>query len=102
MIVLELSKDYAERRRINGKIRSLFTAVVMAVVALVAVLGFNSMNAFAADNVTSITPDSPKETVLVSSATGPVAQEVSQQDYDKLNPQYKVTPDGNPTIQSKT
>lgn len=83
-------------------LRSLFTAMLLMVVALAAILGFTSTKTFAAENNSSIVPDKASEVVLTSSATGDVAQPVTDADYAKLNAQYKVTPDGTPTIQSKT
>lgn len=97
-----MNVNYPPERGSRLRSRSLLAALAMIVVAAIAVLGLSSTRALAADNVTSITPDSAKETVLVSDQTGPVPQDITQADYDKLNPQYNVAPDSDRKIISKT
>lgn len=75
------------------------TVVLLLAAAVVIMLGFSSTQAFAADNETSVPAE---EVVLYSEQTVPVAQEVTQADYDKMETQYNIHPDGTPVIESKT
>lgn len=83
--------------------RSLFLAVTLIALAFIATLGLSSISVLAADqeNVTDIKVPA-NETVLVSSKTVPVDQEITQDDYDKFSSQYNVSPNGPNTITSKT
>lgn len=83
--------------------RTFLLAATLVVLALIATLGIHATSALAAENENVTDIDVPaNETVLVSNKTGPVKQEVTQADYDKLSAQYNVSPDGPNVISSKT
>lgn len=78
---------------------SFLTVALLLVAAVVIMLGFSSTQAYAAEADT----DSPaQEVVLYSEQSVPMAQEVTQADYDKMETQYNIHPDGTPVIESKT